>query len=192
MIEINSWLWEGIYTLKQLYDHGKTEGTLKDFKSHTLDSDDAGEIAMCAINDVFATTRDHWRERDEIETYVFFDPVLDEFFRLCRAYEQENHMAPEDDPFREDMYRAIRSGLLFDDYSYDYIVYDGSQRDGKCKLILKVYPEFCHSYEVAGGLLEVYDAFCDQTKRLRKELGCKDAKADEPPEDTNEQERMAA
>ena len=190
MIEINSWLWEGIYTLKQLYDHGKTDGTLKDFKSHTLDSDDAGEIAMSALYDVFATTRDYWQERDETETYVFFDPVLDEFFRLCRAYEHVNHMAPKDNPFREDMYRAIQSGLLFDDYSYNYLVYDGSQRDGRCKIVLKLYPEFCHTYEVAGGLLEIYDALRDQTERLKKEPGCTDAKSDEMPTDT--QERMAA
>ena len=192
MIEINSWLWEGIYTLKQLYDHGKTEETLKDFRNRTLDCDDASEIAMRAIYDVFERTRDYWQERVETETYVFFDPVLDEFFKLCRAYEQANHMAPKDNTFREDMYRAIRSGLLFDDYSYDYIIYDGSQRDGKCKLVLKLYPEFCHCYEVAGGLLEVYDAFCDHTRRLKKELGCEDAKAVALPEVTKEQERLAA
>ena len=190
MIEINSWLWEGIYTLKQLYDHGKTEETLKDFRNRTLDCDDASEIAMRAIYDVFERTRDYWQERVETETYVFFDPVLDEFFKLCRAYEQANHMAPKDNTFREDMYRAIRIGLLFDDYSYDYLVFDGSQRDGRCKIVLKLYPEFCHTYEVAGGLLEIYDAFRDQTKRLRKEVGCANTEPFGQTADT--QERMAA
>lgn len=190
MIEINTWLWEGIYTLKQLYDHGKVEGTLKDFKTHTLDSDDAGEIAMCAINDVFATTRDYWQDWDGTEIYVFFDPVLDEFYGLCRAYEKANRVAPKDDPYRDDIARAIRSGFLFDDYSYDYLVFDGSQRDGRCKIVLKLYPEFCHTYEVAGGLLEIYDAFRDQTERLRKEVGCASAEPFGQPADT--QERMAA
>lgn len=190
MIEINSWLWEGIYTLKQLYDHGKTEETLKYFRNRTLDCDDAGEIAMCAMYDVFETTRDSCQDQYGTEVYVFFDPVLDEFFKLCRAYEQANRMTPKDNPYREDIARAIRSGFLFDDYSYDYLVFDGSQRDGRCKIILKLYPEFCHTYEVAGGLLEIYDAFRNQTERLKKEPGCADAKSDEMPTDT--QERMAA
>lgn len=56
MVEISELLWEGLYTLKELYDHGKEDALLTEFRCLTLDADYAGEIAMESISAVFADT----------------------------------------------------------------------------------------------------------------------------------------
>lgn len=170
MVEINEWLWETLYTLKKLYDHGKTS-LLEQYAEHVLDGDDVGEIAIQAVYEIFAETRDYWDDGNELETYVFFDPVFDEFQRLCKLYENEIQINANENPHRDAIRSAIRSSLYFNDYSYDYWYYDGTQRDGKTKLILKLYPEFCQTCEIAGGLLEVYDAFENHVKQMEEELG---------------------
>lgn len=170
MIEISDWLWECLYAIKQLYDHGKADELLDEWKDNRLDSDDIGEISMRGLYCAFEETVDDWQSWDGTDIYVYFDPVLDEFYRLCLEYEQTYGLTKESNPFRQTIGRAISSALNFDDYSYEYIVYDGSQRDGRCKIVLKLFPDFCHLYEVTGGLLELYDAYCSQTKRIKQEL----------------------
>ena len=174
MTEINELLWEGLYTLKELYDHGKEDAVLTEFRCLTLDADYAGEIAMESIGAVFADTHEAYDEKWDADTYVFFDPVFDELHALCLAYEQEKHIQPDKNPYQENIRKAIQSGLYFGDCSYDYWYYDGTQRDKTCKLVLKLYPEYYHYYEIAGGLLDIYDAFCDQITRLKGELNMND------------------
>lgn len=174
MTEINELLWEGLYTLKELYDHGKEDTVLDMVRDCVLDADYVGEIAMESISAVFADTLESYDEKWEAEVYIFRDPVFDELHALCLAYEQEKHIQPGQNPYRLAVQKAIQSGLYFGDCSYDYWYYDGTQRDKTCKLVLKLYPEYCCYYEIAGGLLDIYDAFCDQIKRLKGELNMND------------------
>ena len=171
MVEINEWLWETLYALKKLYDHGIAEGIFTMYEGNKLSGDDIGDISMRAIYEVFEETRACWNERTDEDIYVFFDSAFNEFYQLCGAYEERMGLSRDRNPHRTEIERAISTGLRFNDYSYDYYVYDGSQRDGACKIVLKTYPEFCSMYEVAGGLLEVYDAYVSHIKRLKKELG---------------------
>ena len=193
MVEINDWLWEGLYTMKRLYNHGKVSALLSEYGACTLDGDLIGGIAMSAIYEVFEKTLDYWDDRCDQDIYVFFDPILSEFYRLCCEYEKRQGIAPSQNPHKEDIRRAIRSGLNFDDYSYDYWYYEGSQRDGKSKIILKLYPDFCHIYEVAGGLLDVYDAFAKHVEILREELGITDGQKiiELPPVEEKEEKEAA-
>ncbi len=84
MVEINEWLWETLYTLKKLYDHGKTS-LLEQYAEHVLDGDDVGEIAIQAVYEIFAETRDYWDDGNELETYVFSIQSLTNFsvFASC-------------------------------------------------------------------------------------------------------------
>lgn len=173
MVVINDWLWETLFTMKKLYDHGK-KNLLNRYANHVLDGDDVGEVAMQAIYEVFADTLDHWDEQADQDTYVFFDPVFDEFGKLCKAYETKKGIPAYQNPHREDIGRALRSALCFSDYSYEYLYFDGTQKDGQAKLILKLYPDFCHMYEITGGLLEAYDAFENQIKVMKEELNMRD------------------
>ncbi|MBQ9648390.1 MAG: hypothetical protein IJV43_08535 [Oscillospiraceae bacterium] len=171
MVEINEWLLETLYALKKLYDHGKADELLAEYEDEKLSGEDIGDISMRGVCEVFENTRSYWDEWSGEDIYVFFDPIFNEFYGLCDAYEERIGVSRDRNPHRKEIERAIEVGLHFNDYSYGYHVYDGSQRDGSCKIILKLYPEFCSMYEVAGGLLEVYDAYASHIKRLKKELG---------------------
>ena len=172
MVTINEWLWEGLYTLKKLYDKGKME-LLEQYSTNVLDGDDVGMISMESIYEVFEDTLDSYDEKSDLDTYVFFDPIFDEFNRLCEIYEAEKHINRSKNPHRAAVLRTIRSELCFGGYSSEYWFYDGTQHDRKAKLILKLYPEFCACYEIAGGLLEVYEAFDHHVKALKEELDMK-------------------
>lgn len=172
MVEINDWLWEGLYTMKKLYDHGRADGLMEEYRNCVLDGDYIGDIAMSALEHTFADTRMYWyTKREEVDVYVCFDPIIDEFYSLCRKYEEKNAVPPGGNPHRSAMDRAIRSGFYFNDYSYTYRVYDGTPKKGRARLVLILYPDFCSLYEVSGGMLEIYDAYCDHVKTMKKEFG---------------------
>lgn len=174
MVEISDLLWEGLYAIKELYDHGKEDAVLSELRDRTLDADYTYEIALDAIGAVFQDTVESYDEKYDAEVYVFFDPVFDEFQALCLAYEQIKNIKPAQNPYRTDIQKAIQSGLYFGDCSYDYWYYDGTQRDKTCKLVLKFYPEYYCFYEVPGGLQDIYDAFRDQIERLKEELNMRE------------------
>ena len=177
MAELSELLWEGLYTLKELYDHGREGAVLDMMRDCVLDADYVGEIAMESISAVFADTHETYDTKWEAEVYIFRDPVFEELHTLCLAYEQAKHIRPDKNPYRENIRKAIYTGLYFGDCSYDYWYYDGTQRDKTCKLVLKLYPEYYLYYEIAGGLLDIYDAFCDQITRLKGELNMNDTAA---------------
>jgi len=171
MGELNDYLWEALYILKGLYDHGKLEDLLRFYRDREIDGDDFYEMATEAIGHVFEDTRCYYNEEKEIETYVFFDPLITEFFRLCEQYEKENGMPPENNDFRQALYRSIRSEFQFNSYSYDFDVCDDTSRKNGCRIVLLLYCEFCTHYEVVDGLLEVYDSFAYYTRQLQEALG---------------------
>ena len=171
MDELCYYLWETLYVLKSLYDHGKGQNLLDYYASHNIDSDDFYEVAMEAIGHIFEDTRVYYNGEQEIETNVFFDPVITEFFLLCDQYETERGILPESSQFRQGLYRAIESAFCFNSFSYTYTVYTDTSKKNGCRIVLLFYCEFCNHYEAVDGLLDVYDAFVEQTRRLKEEMG---------------------
>ena len=161
MDELNDYVWEAIYILKELYDHGKGQELIEIYQDEKLSEDDFYQMAMEAIGYVFADSRFYYNEDKEIDVNVFFDPVITEFFQLCKQYEEAKGIAEEGNRFRQELYKSLQSDLCFNDYSYDY----------HCRIVLLLYPEFGTHYEAVGGLLDAYDTFAYQAKRLKEEMG---------------------
>lgn len=78
--ELDYYMWETLYVLKELYDHGKGKALLDSYAPCEIDGDYCYEVARAAIGDVFEDTRDYYDEEQEIEINVFFDPIITEFF----------------------------------------------------------------------------------------------------------------
>lgn len=171
MEELGYYLWESLYILKELYDHGKGKDILDYYAPYKINGDYFYEMAVEVIGDVFEDTRCYYNEEQDLEVNVFFDPMITEFFQLCEQYEAEGGIPPENNPFRQNLYRAIESGFYFSSYSYGYHVYDDTSRKNGCRIVLLFYCEFCNHYEAAGGLLDVFDAFVYQTTCLKEALG---------------------
>lgn len=169
--ELDYYLWETLYILKELYDHGKGKAILDDYAPYEITGDYCYEVAREAIEHTFEDTRNYYNEEEDLEINVFFDPIITEFFQLCEQYEAETGIPPETNRFRNAITHAIESGFCFDGYSYGYHVYNDTSRKNGCRIVLLFYCEFCSYYEVPGGLLDVYDAFEYQTSLLKAELG---------------------
>lgn len=170
MEELSDYLWEALYVLKSLYDHGKGKNLFDSYAAQNIDGDDWYEMAMEAVGQIFEDTRCYYNEEKEIEVNVFFDPMITEFFRLCAQYEATNGILPEGNQFRQDLYRSIRTGFAFNSYSYDFRVYDDPSKKNGCRIVLLFYCEFCNHYEAVDGLLDVYDSFEYYLQRLKAEM----------------------
>ncbi len=170
-MEIESCLLEGLYVLKALYDHGKHQETLEEYRNQEMCGDDYFEIALTAISRVFEKTREYYNEEADLNVYVFFDPVITEFYSLCARYEKERGIDEKDNPIRTAMENALASCLYFDSYAYDYRIYGNPEKPGGCRLVLLLCCEFYCYFEVVPGLLDAYEAYRNNVRRLKEELG---------------------
>lgn len=170
MVEISNNLWESLYILKEMYDHDEDSPVLKWYRDSTLDGDNMYEIAVNATGAVFQDTRNYYNEDREYDTYVFFDPVITEFWTLCETYEARAGLRKEDNPYRHEMLQAIDSALYIPDYSCGTYSYEDTKRKNGCRLVLVLGIEFGSHYMVPGALCEAYEAFEIMTKRVRRAL----------------------
>ena len=117
MIEISEYLWETLYAIKAVYDHDPKAQIFQLYKDTAIDGDDLFEIAENAINQFFVDTREYFNEDNEVATYVFFDPIITQYWKLCDEYEKRLQLDPKENRFRSDMNRALESALYIPDYS---------------------------------------------------------------------------
>ncbi len=170
MIEIDDYAWESLYILKDLYDHNDKSPVLDMYKDTKIDGDYMYEIALNSMGTIFEDTRNYYDEEKEYDVYVFFDPIITDYWRLCVEYERRTGTPKEESSYRKEMLGAINSALSFPDYSYGTYSYEDTSRRNGCRLVLVLGPEFCCHYMVPGALCEAYDAFDYHTQRLRKAL----------------------
>ena len=168
-MEINDYLWETLYLMKALHDHGKGKSLLDSYANVVMDPDFYGEVIWNSIGYVFEDTRQYYQEEKDLEVWVFFDPIIQEFYSLCARYERERHVKLEDNPYRKDMCRSLECGLAYNGYDYFYQVYDDHRE--KCRIVLLLGCEFQAHYEVVPGLLDICEAYHMQVRRLKEELG---------------------
>lgn len=155
---------------KRLYEYGMEEQIQKWFGSHELDGDNYWELAYETIGWVFRDTRHYYNERDEIETWLFIDPVIDRFCQLCQKYEARRKISEEDNLYRRDMVRIMHEGLCFNSYSYGYDWRLSHNDRGRRCLLLFTGCEFYAHDEIFEGLSEIRDGFEAMNERLEKEL----------------------
>ena len=171
MIEITDYLWETLYVLKSVYDHDPNASVLRSYGDIVLDGDFIYEIAEDAIFQIFADTREYYDDEKEMTVYVFFDPIITDFWRLCDEYELRFHVQPEDNKYREDMNRALVSALDVPDYSFAARWYTDTKRKTGCRLVMLCDCEFYGFHWLPEALSNAYDAFLCYTKQLKEALG---------------------
>ena len=170
MVEISEWLWETIYVMKQVYDHNPDAPLLRMYRDSVLDGECVYEISQNAVDQFFADTRGYYDSDKDLSIYVFFDPIITEYWKLCDEYEERTGLKPEDNRFREAMDRALSSALSIPDYSYNAVWYSDTKRKNGCRLVLLCYCEFYGYHWIPGALGEAYDTFVYQTNRIKEAL----------------------
>ena len=155
---------------KRLYEYGMAEQIQKWSGSYELDGDNYWDLAYETISWVFRDTRRYYNGRDEIETWLFMDPIIDRFCQLCQEYEERRKISEEDNPYRRDMVRIMHEGLCFNSYSYGYDWRLSPKDRGRKGLLIFTGIEFYSHDEFFEGLMEIRDGFEAMNERLEKEL----------------------
>ena len=161
---------ESIYIFKQLHDRGMADGMLSMYRNVEIDSDIYYEISYEAIGSVFADTSNYYNQEHEFVTWVFIDPLLDEFCKLCQEYEHRHNKSEDENTYRKDFENIIRSGFTFNSYDYDFNWKLSASDRGRKRLLLFTGPEFSHESEVPCGLMDIYDGLEYCVGRLRAEV----------------------
>ncbi|WP_409967661.1 hypothetical protein RFF05_13940 [Bengtsoniella intestinalis] len=168
MIEYDSGAINALWILKCFHDRGMGESLFSMYADSELDEDVFFELGLESIFLIFDDTRLIEDEREECYTYLFFDPVIDEFSELCLQYEEKMELTQQDNPFRKRMELAMRNGMNYNSYAYGYTW--EFEKHGRKRMMLFAGYEFVISGEVICGLLEIYDAFHYEVEQLRQTL----------------------
>ena len=171
MVEISEYLWECLYVMKHVYDHNPKASIFQLYGKEVIDGEGIYEVSMNAMDQFFAETRFYFNEDKEIETLVFFDPLINECWKLCDEYETQKNVPPKENEFRRGLESSLESALYVPDYSYDGRWYADTKRRGGCRLVMLCYCEFCGHYYLPEALSEAYDAFVYYSKQLKEALG---------------------
>ena len=70
-MEIDGCLWEVLYTFKALYDHGKHQKLLDEYRNREMCGEDYYDFVIASIFHVFADTREYYNEENEVDSFVF-------------------------------------------------------------------------------------------------------------------------
>ena len=167
MFDIDYCTFEFLSVAKDLYDYGLLDKVLKTFANMDV-CEDYYSLAWEGIANVFEDFRQYFVEETQIETLVFFDPVITDFYRLCVMYETKNNLTKEDNPYRQDGEKEVGQCFYIDAYDYGTILYDGSH--GGPRLVILSGEEFYGHAELPRVLSEVKETFEKHCKKLKKAL----------------------
>jgi len=170
MVEIDNYFWDCLRVLKEVFDHDEQSPVLASFKDREINGAEIYEVTVNAVEAIFQDTRCYYNDEKELESYVFFDPLITDFWKLCEEYEKRTGTSQEKSSFRDEMFRAINSALYFDEYSYGIYSYEDTERKNGCRLVLVIGSEFFSLDQVPGALCEVYEAFEKHLEQLKEAL----------------------
>ena len=171
MVELYDEFFSMLRFSKSLYDNDMAECLVNRFGGYPLDGDLYWELTYETIGWVFQDTRHYYNDRNELETWLFTDPVIDRFCQLCEEYEKRGGIGEGENPYRKVLEETIREYFTFS-YSYGY-GYDWrlskEDRGRKC-LLLFTGCEFYNQDEIFDGLIEIKYSFEETIKKLEQEF----------------------
>jgi len=170
MVELYPGFFYMLRLAKLLYDSGLVNKFPDEFRTLALGEDFYYELACTAIDAVFEYTVQDYNENREMDVYVFCDPLIDRFCQLCRQYELSCRMTEEENPYRKEIERIIRTGFCLSGYDYDFTWKLSASDRGRPRILFFCGEEFCCLGEVPEGLLEIREGFQMLNDQLEKAL----------------------
>lgn len=164
----DEWVWKEIYLMKRIYDFDPEAPILREFRDRVIDTDDFYEIGVACIETVFRDTRCYYNEKSEAETYVFFDPLFDEYGALCGEYGKRDQAGAEQ--LHREVLRCIEYSLSFYSYDYTFHIFMDPGTKKHCKLALVLGCEFYCLADVPDGLIAIHEKLTYEIGHLKKLL----------------------
>lgn len=152
---------------KQLSETDKGKTLLRQYANYEL-GDYFPDMAWDAIGTIFEDCRMYYNEELEADIFVFFDPLIDEFYSLCRRYELKKQLSPSQNKHRDVLTQAVWSSFSMDSYDYDVRLFNDSH--GRARLVFLNGPEFGGLYDVPSSLIDARECFTWHCEKLKQEL----------------------
>lgn len=89
------WFFQNLRMAKGLADGGYLEPFLQKCGNYRVDDESSYELSWEGIASVFPNLRGYSNEEIEADILVLFDPLIDEFCRLCKLYEEKEGLPME-------------------------------------------------------------------------------------------------
>lgn len=170
MVELYPGFFAMLRLAKNLHDSALRDKISNSFQALALDEDFYYELAYAAIDIIFEEFYLDYNEDRDMEVYVFCDPIIDKFCRLCWQYEQRRHLTEDKNPYRQRIEAVIRSGFCLDGYDYDFGWKLSANDRGRRRLLFFYGPEFCSLEDLPEGLLVIRDGFLELNLALETAL----------------------
>ena len=165
MCQIDPCLIQNLRMLKQLYDGGHLKKLMARYENAELD-DEWLSLTWEALGCVFEEIHPYYNSEDEIGTYVFFDPVITAFVRMCRRCKTEKENDPNLAQRLQNAYNDMDECFCLESYDYGLRL----PERGRERLVFLYGEEFCGEEELPGALADAYDTMQYHTDRLRDAL----------------------
>lgn len=167
-MDLEPYLFDNLYIAKQLWDAGAAERFLKWCGSYPVDTEEYYELFYDGVASVFEETKTYYNEEKEIETLVLFDPLMDEFFRLCEEYERLKGVSPADNQLRRGGQREVCNSFGFVDYCCDWWLFD--EQHGRSRLVILFDCNFCGHHELPGAVANARNELKNQISQLKSKI----------------------
>lgn len=167
MYDLEPCFFQNLSILKDLDDADMLESFCKHYGGMCLD--DTYEVQWEAAFFIFPNSRNYYKEADDSNISVFFDPLFDELSALSRRYEMAHGIKHEKNLLWGQIERGINQAMQMDSYDYGWYFYDGSH--GRSRLVLILGCEFYSTEDIAPALIAVRDEVLSGIRRFQRELG---------------------
>lgn len=168
MIYLEPCFFENLHLAKRLWDENAASHFLDLCGDWPVDSEEYYEIAWSGIHSIFKQIGSYFNESKEIETIVFFDPLIDKFFQLCAAYEKRMGLTPEENTLRSNGVREVHNSFGFWDYSCGWTLY--GEDHGRPRLVVIFDEEFCGLHFLPVALASAKSELESQVQNLEAAL----------------------
>lgn len=167
------WFFQNLHTAKHFFDSGYLKKFLQTCGDYCLDDECDYELAWDGIACIFPNLCSYYNDEIELETIVLFDPLIDEFFRLCSLYEKQEGLPHGSSDLRISTEREIYCNFDLYGYHYDYDFRICHDDHGRGRMVILMGCEFCGFDQLPVVLADVRNELERQVKKLQKELNTK-------------------
>lgn len=176
MEDLETSFFENLRVAKGLWDLGYADRFFENCGVEPVDSIEYLELAWGGILSVFPECCNYFNAEIQVDVLVCFDPLIDEFRKLCLAYEEQAGLPLGGSGFRAQMEKDIYTSLdvecgyndLGYNYDYDYSFY--ADRHGRGRLVFFMGPEFYNFHLIPVALAEAKNTLRSHVLALRKAL----------------------
>jgi len=162
-----------LYIAKAFADAGKLERLIA-LCGDQLREDSYYEYISCAweilCESVYINPKRNY-EYDCYTTYIYLsDPVMVEFYRLCKEYGERHHLAEKENPYFKESISRVSACLDVPSYNYNFGIITGTAKKRSSGIIIVYDDDFCESEFLMEGILDALAYYKSKVNELKEVL----------------------